>query len=153
MTRIVSVQMFKNVQPRALQVSSVSLMGPAYSLDVAPIRPSGSRAGAAQSQSLSFGGGSGARMRANSTRSPAKERLESGKLPIDVEQMHWEVVQRILFLYALLNPGTSYVQVRRDAMRATVFLMRVFSILFVHPLSYIVLCIVCNAASLTCCRE
>ena len=26
-------------------------------------------------------------------------------------EMHWEVVQRILFIYALLNPGTGYVQV------------------------------------------
>ena len=26
------------------------------------------------------------------------------------EEAHWEVVERILFIYAKLNPGTSYVQ-------------------------------------------
>ena len=140
------------VHSRALQVSSVSLMGPAYSLDMAPIRPSGSRARAAQSQSQSsaFGGGGGVQMRANSTHSPAKaagaaavrkDRSESGTLPIDAEQMHWEVVQRILFLYALLNPGTNYVQVRRDPIRATISsilmflfsnLLKLFSYVSVH---------------------
>lgn len=28
----------------------------------------------------------------------------------DGNEAHWEVVQRILFLYAKLNPGQSYVQ-------------------------------------------
>ena len=27
------------------------------------------------------------------------------------EEAHWEVVERILFIYAKLNPGLSYVQV------------------------------------------
>ena len=28
----------------------------------------------------------------------------------DGQEAHWEVVERILFLYAKLNPGQSYVQ-------------------------------------------
>ena len=33
--------------------------------------------------------------------------------PLDEgREAHWEVVERILFLYAKLNPGQSYVQVK-----------------------------------------
>ena len=28
------------------------------------------------------------------------------------EEAHWEVVERVLFVYAKLNPGQGYVQVR-----------------------------------------
>ena len=34
--------------------------------------------------------------------------------PLDEgREAHWEVVERILFLYAKLNPGQSYVQVKK----------------------------------------
>lgn len=31
----------------------------------------------------------------------------------DGQEAHWEVVERILFIYAKLNPGQGYVQVGR----------------------------------------
>ena len=35
--------------------------------------------------------------------------------PLDEgREAHWEVVERILFLYAKLNPGQSYVQVKMN---------------------------------------
>ena len=30
--------------------------------------------------------------------------------PLENSEAHWEVVERILFIYAKLNPGQSYVQ-------------------------------------------
>lgn len=41
-------------------------------------------------------------------RRPTREQYD--RLP-DGQEAHWEVVERILFLYAKLNPGLGYVQV------------------------------------------
>ena len=43
---------------------------------------------------------------------PADE--SSGELG-DNQEQHWEVIERILFVYAKLNPGVKYVQVRRQS--------------------------------------
>lgn len=34
----------------------------------------------------------------------------AGSSPIDDEEFHWQIVARILFIYAKLNPGQGYVQ-------------------------------------------
>ena len=39
-----------------------------------------------------------------------KSSQEYEALTEEAEEAHWEVVERILFVYAKLNPGTSYVQ-------------------------------------------
>ena len=44
---------------------------------------------------------------------PEKKKCMEDYAPLDEgREAHWEVVERILFLYAKLNPGQSYVQVR-----------------------------------------
>ena len=45
--------------------------------------------------------------RSNSRRTTTEEYLALK----EGEEAHWEVVERILFIYAKLNPGLSYVQV------------------------------------------
>ena len=44
---------------------------------------------------------------------PEKKKCMEDYAPLDEgREAHWEVVERILFLYAKLNPGQSYVQVK-----------------------------------------
>ena len=44
---------------------------------------------------------------------PEKKKCMEDYAPLDEgREAHWEVVQRILFLYAKLNPRQSYVQVK-----------------------------------------
>ena len=45
-------------------------------------------------------------------RRPRKQSVEDYAVLAAGEEAHWEVVERILFLYAKLNPGQGYVQVR-----------------------------------------
>ena len=39
-----------------------------------------------------------------------KKKAPENYAPLEEGEAHWEVVQRLLFLYAKLNPGQSYVQ-------------------------------------------
>ena len=46
---------------------------------------------------------------------PEKKKCMEDYAPLDEgREAHWEVVERILFLYAKLNPGQSYVQVKMN---------------------------------------